>query len=108
MGNSSEISLNVSKPSEERFLSIFCLGFVDLSPQPPVWRMEASRFDLTLPRTLFTIDLNPPLSSYLTIGMNFSTSHEGNVSCEASCIGGCGSSIGASEQDFYPLERLNL
>jgi len=84
------------------------LGFVDLSPQPPVWRMEASRFDLTLPRTLFTIDLNPPLSSYLTIGMNFSTSHEGNVSCEASCIGGCGSSIGASEQDFYPLERLNL
>jgi len=55
--------LNVSKPSEERFLSIFCLGFVDLSPQPTVWRMEASRFDLTLPRTLFTIDFNSPLSS---------------------------------------------
>jgi len=88
--NSSQISLNTSQPSEERNLSIFCLGWVSSSPSPPLWRMEASRFDLTLPRTLFSLSLFPPISSFLTVGVSFSTSHEGNVSCVAVCEGGCG------------------
>ena len=68
-----------------------------------MWRLEASRFDVELPRTLFEVRVSEPASAFLTLGSNVSTSHEGNVSCAAWYLGDSGAEISGFpyEKRFY-------